>query len=42
MDYDKPIRGCDYGAYPIRGSLALTQRGQQVLEMVQIQGFREE
>ena len=42
LDYDKPIRGCDYGSYPIQGSLALTQRGQQVLEMVQIQGFREE
>lgn len=42
LDYDKPIRGFDYGAYPIQGSLALTQRGQQVLEMVQVQGFQEE
>ena len=42
LDYDKPIRGCDYGAYPVRGSLALTQRGQQVLELIQIQGLGEE
>ena len=41
LDYDKPIRGCDYGAYPIRGSLALTQRGQSVLEILQIQGIGE-
>ena len=41
LDYDKPIRSCDYGAYPIRGSLALTQRGQQVLEMLEVQGYRE-
>ena len=41
LDYDKPLRGCDYGAYPIRGSLALTQRGQSVLELLQIQGFGE-
>ena len=39
LDYDLPIRGCDYGAYPIRGSLALTQRGQSVLELLQIQGI---
>jgi len=42
LDYDLPIRGCDYGAYPLRGSLALTERGQQVVEMLQVQGFREE
>ena len=41
LDYDLPIRGCDYGAYPIRGSLALTQRGQSVLELLQIQGLGE-
>ena len=42
LDYDLPIRGCDYGAYPLRGSLALTERGQQVVEVLQVQGFREE
>ena len=41
LDYDLPIRGCDYGVYPIRGSLALTQRGQSVLELLQIQGLGE-
>ena len=41
LDYDLPIRDCDYGVYPIRGSLALTQRGQSVLELLQIQGLGE-
>ena len=41
LDYDLPIRGCDYGVYPIRGSLALTQRGQSVLELLQVQGLGE-
>ena len=39
LDYRLPIRGFDYGAYPIRGSLALTQRGQSVVELLQIQGL---
>ena len=42
LDYDKPLRGFDeraYAAYPIRGSMALTQRGQQVLELMEIQGI---
>ena len=38
LDYDQPLRGCDYGAYPVRGSFALTQRGQRVLELAEIQG----
>ena len=41
LDYDQPLRGCDYGKYPLRGSMALTLRGQQVLEMVELQGFSE-
>ena len=45
LDYDKPLKG-EYGlAYeslPIRGSMALTQRGQQVLEMLEYQGMTEE
>ena len=39
------LKGFDdsiYAAYPIRGSMALTQRGQQVLELMEIQGIREE
>ena len=45
LDYDKPLRGFDdgaYAAYPIRGSMGLTQRGQQVLEMLEYQGVWEE
>lgn len=41
LDYDKPLKNFDdsaYGAYPIRGSMALTQRGQLVVEMIQRQG----
>ena len=41
LDYDLPIRGCDYGVYPIRGSLALTQRGQQAVELLELQGIDE-
>jgi len=45
LDFDLPIKGMDgtaYAAYPIRGSMALTLRGQQVLDMVELQGVREE
>ena len=45
LDFDKPLKGFDdsaYEGYPIRGSMALTQRGQQVLEMMELQGIREE
>ena len=45
LDYDMPIRGVNmdlYGAYPIRGSMALTQRGQQVLELLEYQGSQME
>ena len=44
LDYDKPLKA-DYGpAYedlPVRGSMALTQRGQQVLEILDYQGMTE-
>lgn len=42
LDYDKPLRGFNesaYAAYPIRGSMALTQRGQTVLELLEYQGI---
>lgn len=42
LDYDKPMKGFDesaYAAYPIRGSMALTERGQKVLEMIDLQGI---
>ena len=42
LDYDKPLRQFDesaYAAYPIRGSMALTERGQKVLELMEYQGI---
>lgn len=39
LDFDKPIRGYAYSGYPIFGSFALTQRGQQVLELLEYQGI---
>ena len=44
IDYDKPLRSFNdaaYAAYPIRGSFALTQRGQQVLDLLELQGIAE-
>ena len=44
IDYDAPLPGADmsaYKGYPVHGSFALTQRGQQVLEMLEIQGITE-
>ena len=41
LDYDKPLKGFDdsaYAAYPIRGSMALTERGHIVLELMERQG----
>ena len=45
LDYDKPLRGsayAAYGPYPVRGSMALTERGQKVLEMIELHGISEE
>lgn len=42
IDYDLPLSGFDdaaYAAYPIRGSFALTNRGQQVVELLEYQGI---
>ena len=42
LDFDKPLRGFDekaYAAYPIRGSMALTERGHKVLELLEVQGI---
>lgn len=42
LDYDKPLAGFDeaaYAAYPVRGSMALTERGQKVLELMEYQGI---
>lgn len=42
LDYDKPLRDFQssaYAAYPICGSIALTERGQKVLELLDVQGY---
>ena len=42
LDFDQPLAGAHdpvYEAYPVRGSMALTQRGQEVLEWMHIQGI---
>ena len=44
IDFDQPLSGADmsaYGGYPIYGSIALTARGQEVLDVLDKQGFRE-
>ena len=44
LDYDQPLTGSSserYRSYPIQGSIALTQRGQQVLELLEYQGYSE-
>ena len=41
LDYDRPLGNFDesaYAAYPIRGSMALTERGHNVLELIERQG----
>ena len=42
LDYDKPLKGFDmraYRNYPIHGSMALTERGHRVLELLERQGI---
>ena len=42
LDYDKPLGGSDMGAYgpwKVHGSMGLTARGQQVAELLDIQGI---
>ena len=44
LDYQKQIKGFDdskYRAYPICGSIALTERGQNVLELMELQGVQQ-
>ena len=43
IDYDAPLSGADMSAYqgfPVHGSIALTARGQQVLEALELQGIQ--
>jgi len=45
LDFDRPLTHFNdeaYKAYPIRGSMALTARGQSVVEMMELQGMAEE
>lgn len=45
MDYHTPLKGFDYSryaAYPLHGSVALTERGQQVLELAELEGVQAE
>ena len=45
MDYDAPLTGADmsaYKGYPVHGSMALTQRGQQILELAELEGISAE
>lgn len=42
LDYDAPLTGADmsaYKGYPVHGSMALTQRGYTVLELLERQGL---
>ena len=44
LDFDRPLKGFDesaYADYPIRGSMALTERGHKVLELMEYQGIWE-
>ena len=43
IDFDQPLLGADmsrYGDCPIKGSFALTARGQEVLDILDKQGIR--
>lgn len=44
VDYDYPLSNFDYKIYrnyPVHGSMALTAKGQQVLELLEIYGIEE-
>jgi hypothetical protein len=41
LDYSKPLSGVSmaaYAGYPVHGSIALTARGQSVVEILEVQG----
>lgn len=43
IDYEKPLSGAcmdAYAGYPVHGSIALTARGQTVLELLETQGVQ--
>lgn len=45
IDYDAPLKHCNlraYAPYPVVGSFTLTERGQQVAEQIELQGYEQE
>ena len=43
ISYDRPLPGADmsvYGGYPVHGSIALTERGYSVLDLLEKQGIQ--
>ena len=38
LDYDQPLKNAPSAPYPIQGSMALTARGQMVVELLERQG----
>ena len=43
LDYDRPLPHADlsaYAVYPVKGSMALTERGQKVVEILEISGIQ--
>ena len=45
IDYRNPLSGFDYAAYtgfPVHGSMALTERGHTVIELMEMQGIGKE
>lgn len=45
LDYSAPLTGADMSLYvglPVHGSMALTERGQNVLELLEVQGLVKE
>lgn len=41
VDFDKPLKNISPAPYPIHGSIALTARGQSVVELLERQGIQE-
>ena len=42
LDFDRPLKNhTPSPSYPIHGSMALTMRGQQVLDLLELQGIQE-
>lgn len=42
LDYRTPLAGADmsaYEAYPVHGSVALTEKGWDILELIELQGY---